>query len=170
MVQKVNSQAPVKYFYAYSIGIYINNRDWSPEVATKVFPPCFRCWVIMPAGKKKITREGEYSLRIWYSTNGHDLSQPRVWVPVLADLGPSCQDCCSSRWHPGTACSATARALERARGKRAVRERSLLGLRNLFLVCRNRLPGRRHRTCYPQVITQGEPCFKKARRQKAQRR
>lgn len=61
-----------------------------------------------------------------------------------------------TRWHPGTACSATARTLAIASGKRTVLGRSLLGLRNLSPVCCNRLPGRQHRTCYPPAVPRGE--------------
>lgn len=76
-VQEMNDQESIHWLCIH-LSLYIthaclSNRHLSPKLATKGFPPCFQCSVIMPAEKKKNAREVEYSLRICHSKNGHDL-------------------------------------------------------------------------------------------------
>lgn len=94
-------------------------------------------------------------------------------MPVLAALGPACRDCCSAcfwhraaQWHPGTACPVTPRALGTAIRKCTVLERSLIGLRNLFLVCCNTIAWEAALSLLPTGHCSGGPVLNNTRHQK----
>lgn len=76
------------YISTYIAHICISNRHLSPELATKGFPPCFQCWVIMAAEKKNCKRSGIFLK----DGPQHEWSWPSLMVCLSACpccIGPS---------------------------------------------------------------------------------